>query len=183
VSPLGDILKRRQLILALILSSASLTVGFALTSSLLVIKILAFFIGLSTIAPQIIIALTRDHAHPSKSSFAYSIILSGYLSGILLGRLFSGVIAQWTSWHFVFYFAFATQYAIFVLCYFTIPDFPAKNSDLSYTMVLWTMLKYAVTEPAVVQIELVSMALGAAIANYSVTLTFLLGGAPYYYSE
>ena len=59
VSPLGDILKRRQLILALIFASASLTVGFALTSSLLVIQILAFFIGLSTIALQIIIALTR----------------------------------------------------------------------------------------------------------------------------
>ncbi|KAF8968912.1 major facilitator superfamily domain-containing protein [Flammula alnicola] len=167
ISPLGDLIRRRQMILLLILASASLTVGLAFTSSFLLFRILVFLTGLTTISTQIIIALARDHAPPSRSATVYSIILAGYLSGVLAARLIAGVIAQAVSWKFVFYFAFATQYAIL---------------NLTYTGILWTMFKYAATEPAVMQAELVSMALGVAVSNYSVTLTFLLGGPPYNYS-
>ncbi len=138
--------------------------------------------GMSTISPQIIITLARDHAHPSRKATFYSIILSGYLSGILAARLISGAIAQSISWRFVFYFSFASQYAIFVLLYFFLPDIPEKNKHLGYIEILWTMAKHGVTEPVVVQSELISMALGAAVSAYAATLTFLLGNPPYNFS-
>ena len=156
--------------------------GLALTHSFVIFRIIAFFMGMSTISPQIIITLARDHAHPSRKATFYSIILSGYLSGILAARLISGAIAQSVSWRFVFYFSFAMQYAILVLLYFFLPDIPEKNKHLGYLEILWTMAKHAVTEPVVVQSELISMALGIAVSAYAATLTFLLGNPPYSFS-
>jgi hypothetical protein len=47
---------------------------------------------------------------------------------------------------------------------------------------MFSMAKYAVTEPLVVQAALINIASSACYTAFWVTLTFLLGGAPYYYS-
>ncbi|KAF8553658.1 hypothetical protein OG21DRAFT_1485241 [Imleria badia] len=45
-----------------------------------------------------------------------------------------------------------------------------------------SIAKFMVKEPLVVQIVLISIAASACYTNFWVTLTFLLGGPPYYYS-
>jgi len=104
------------------------------------------------------------------------------LSGLLIARVLAGVIAQFASWRVVYYTAIGAQFSILILCYFIIPDSPAKNKNMTYWGILWTMMKYAVTEPLVVQIELMAIATSACFASYWVSLTFLLGGPPYNYS-
>ena len=56
--------------------------------------------------------------------------------------------------------------AIFALLYFTLPDFPTKNTGLTYFKILWTMAKFAVTEPILIQAVLVSFASMACFTNF-----------------
>jgi hypothetical protein len=88
--------------------------------------------------------------------------------------------------------AIGVQYLVLALCYLFVPDYPAKDLNLSlfgstnivaqYLSVLWSMAKYAVTEPVLVQSCIVMAANAACFTNFWVTLTFLLGDAPYNYS-
>ena len=74
------------------------------------------------------------------------------------------------------------QAAILFVLYLVLPDWPAKNMNMSYWKILWTMGKYAVTEPVLIQASIMQFLASACFNNFWVTLTFLLGGPPYNYS-
>ncbi|KAJ7659868.1 major facilitator superfamily domain-containing protein [Mycena rosella] len=182
ISPLGDLVRRRQLIILLALISASLTIGLAITPSLVVFEVLSFLIGVVSVTPQILIPLAADLAPPERRAAALSVVFSGLLFGILVARVIAGIIAQFTSWRVVYYFAIGVQYLVLVASYFVIPDYPAKNTEMTYWGILRTMARFAYTEPILIQACLVNLASCACFTNFWVTLTFLLGGPPYFYS-
>ncbi|KAJ7127480.1 major facilitator superfamily domain-containing protein [Mycena filopes] len=182
ISPLGDLVRRRQLIMILAIVSGSLTIGFAITTNLVVFETLSFLIGVVSVTPQILIPLAADLAPPERRATALSIVFSGLLFGVLIARVIAGMIAQFTSWRVVYYFAIGVQFFVLIASYFIIPDYPAKNTDMTYWGILRTMAKFAYTEPLLIQACLINLASCACFSNFWVTLTFLLGGPPYYYS-
>ncbi|PPR02514.1 hypothetical protein CVT26_011997 [Gymnopilus dilepis] len=182
ISPLGDLLRRRSLILAIVAVSTSLTIGLAVTNKLAVFEALTFLVGIVTVTPQILIPLAADLAPEKRRASAISVVLAGLLFGVLIARVLAGVIAQFTSYRVVYYFAIGVQALVLVGSYFILPDYPSKNTDLSYFKILWTMAKFAVTEPLLIQACLLNMGSSACFSNFWVTLTFLLGGPPYNYS-
>jgi MFS family permease len=82
ISPLGDLVKRRPLILLIVMLGALLTIGLAVTKSLIAFEALCFIIGFVTVTPQILIPLTADIAPPEKRAQCTSIVLSGYATFI-----------------------------------------------------------------------------------------------------
>ncbi|KAG2124591.1 major facilitator superfamily domain-containing protein [Suillus clintonianus] len=182
ITPLGDMLRRRQLILLLVMLSTSLTIGLAITNKLLAFEIISFLIGLTSVTPQIIMPLAADLAPPARRGSAISVVLSGFLLGILLARVLSGVVADFTSWRIVYCMSIGIQSIVLCGAYLLLPDYPVKNRDLSYLGIFRSMAKYIVAEPLVGQIMLTSWAASACYTNWWVTLTFLLGGPPYNYS-
>ncbi|KAK7001805.1 putative transporter YgaY [Favolaschia claudopus] len=182
ISPLGDLVRRRELILFLAILSGTLTIGLAITNSLVVFEILSFIIGAVSVTPQIMIPLAADLAPPERRASALSVVMSGLLFGILIARVIAGILAQFTSWRVVYYFAIGVQYLVLIAGYLLIPDYPAKNKNMSYLSILRTMAKFAYTEPILVQASLINLASCACFTNFWVTLTFLLGGPPYFYS-
>jgi len=182
ISPLGDLIRRRQLILCIVAISTSLTIGLAVTSSLVVFETLSFLVGVVTVTPQILIPLAADLAPEKRRASAISVVLSGLLFGILIARVMAGVIAQFTSWRVVYYFAIGVQILVLIGSYLMLPDYPSKNKDLTYWHILWSMGKLAITEPILIQASLINMASTACFSNFWVTLTFLLGGPPFHYS-
>ncbi|KAG1883910.1 major facilitator superfamily domain-containing protein [Suillus subluteus] len=182
IAPLGDMLRRRQLILLLVVFSTTLTIGLAITNNLLVFEIISFLIGLTSVSPQILMPLAADLAPPARRGSAISVVLSGYLLGILIARVLSGLVANFTSWRIVYCMSIGVQSIVLGGAYMLLPDYPVKNRDLSYLGIFRSMAKYIVTEPLVSQIMLTTWAASACYTNWWVTLTFLLGGPPYYYS-
>ncbi|KAF7982162.1 hypothetical protein HWV62_29925 [Athelia sp. TMB] len=182
ISPLGDLVRRRQLILLLVIVSTSLTIGLAVTTNLAVFEALSFLVGVVTVVPQILLPLAADLAPPERRASALSIVLSGLLLGILIARVLGGVIANFTSWRVIYYVSIGVQALVLFGAYLIIPDYPAKNDDLTYFNILASMAKLAVTEPKLIQAALINMASSACFTNFWVTLTFLLGGPPYHYS-
>ena len=71
----------------------------------------------------------------------------------------------------------------FIILYFTLPDFPPKQRNLKYHQILYSMGKYMLTEPLLVQTCLNGMLTFAVFASFWTTLTFLLGNEPYNYSR
>ena len=175
-------MRRRQLLLGIITLSTSLSIGLAVTNNLRVFEALSFLVGVSNVTPQILLPLAADLAPEKKRAAAISLVLSGLLFGILLARVLAGIIAEFSSWRVVYYFAVAVQACVLLGSYLILPDYPSKNKDLTYWNILWTMAKFSVTEPILVQACLINLASSACFANYWVTLTFLLGGPPYHYS-
>ncbi|KAF7357363.1 putative transporter YgaY [Mycena sanguinolenta] len=182
ISPMGDLVRRRQLILLLALLSGSLTIGLAITNNFVVFEILNFVIGVVSVTPQIMIPLAADLAPPERRASAISVVMSGLLFGILIARVIAGILAQFTSWRVVYYFAIGVQFLVPLAGYVVIPDYPAKNIDMTYWGILRTMAKFAYTEPILIQACLVNIGSCACFTNFWVTLTFLLGGPPYFYS-
>ncbi|KAJ6455478.1 major facilitator superfamily domain-containing protein [Mycena sanguinolenta] len=182
ISPMGDLVRRRQLILLLAVLSGSFTIGLAVTRNFVVFEVLNFVIGVISVTPQIMIPLAADLAPPERRASAISVVMSGLLFGILIARVIAGILAQFTSWRVVYYFAIGVQFLVPLAGYFVIPDYPAKNIDMTYWSILRTMAKFTYTEPILVQACLVNIGSCACFTNFWVTLTFLLGGPPYFYS-
>lgn len=162
--------------------STTLTIGLAVTNNLLVFEIISFLIGLTSITPQILLPLVADIAPPARRGSAISVVMSGLLLGILIARVLSGLVANFVSWRFVYCMSIGIQSVVMGGAYLLLPDYPVKNHDLSYLRMFHSMAKFVVTEPLVCQILITNWAAATCYTNWWVTLTFLLGGPPYYYS-
>lgn len=182
ISTLGDLVRRRGLLLVLIFMSASLTIGLSITNNLAAFEAICFIIGVVSVVPQILMPLAADLAPPERRASALSIVLAGLLFGVLIARVLAGIIAQFASWRVVYYMAIGVQFFVWGMVYLMIPDYPAKNAGATYWSILYSMAKFSVTEPQLIQAALINLASSACFTNFWVTLTFLLGGPPYNYS-
>ncbi|KAI0825557.1 MFS superfamily [Irpex lacteus] len=182
ISPLGDLVRRRPLILLLVAACSALTIGLPITSNVVTFEIISFFVGAASVVPQVLLPLAADLAPPHKRASAISVVFSGLLLGILFARVMAGVVANFVSWRIVYWIALGVQGSILVLLYLKLPDYPAKNRGMSYFRILYGMGKLAVTEPLLIQSSLINLASMACFTNFWVTLTFLLGGPIYNYN-
>ncbi|KAK7025547.1 hypothetical protein VNI00_015900 [Paramarasmius palmivorus] len=182
LSPLGDLVRRRQLILALVILSTSFTIGLAVTNKIEVFIALSFLVGVVTVTPQVLLPLAADLAPAEKRASAISVVFAGLLLGVLMARVIAGIIAQYVTWRVVYYLSIGLQTVVLVESYLLLPDYPAKNLNLTYWDILWSMAKYSVTEPILIQACLINIASSGLFSSFWVTLTFLLGGEPYHYS-
>jgi predicted MFS family arabinose efflux permease len=167
--------------LLLVFSSASLTIGLCLTKSLVAFQILSFFVGALSVVPQILIPLTADLVPAERRASAIAIVFAGLDSGILYARVIGGIIGYYAPVRTVYYAAVGVQVAVLVALYLLVPDYPAKNPDLTYFSILKTMGQFALTEPVLLQASLILLLSAACFSAFWVTLTFLLGGPPYFF--
>lgn len=127
--------------------------------------------------------LVGDLAPPHKRAAALSIVVSGLMLGILVARLLSGVVTQYTPWRTVYWLALALQYAIFVLLWLFMPDYPSTNpAGINYLKMLWSIPVMLTKHPVLVQACFISFFTSATFTSFWTTLTGLLSGPPYNYS-
>ncbi|KAF7312990.1 MFS superfamily [Mycena kentingensis (nom. inval.)] len=182
ITPLGDVVRRRQLILACLVASTALTVGLAVTHDFVAFEVLSFLVAFASVVTTILQPLVADMAPPHRRAMALSIVISGLLLGVLVARVLSGILGQFSSWRGAYLIGVGTQAAAILANYVMLPDYPSRNTSLSYPRILWTMAKFAVTEPALIQPCLINFCTSAAFTSFWVTLTFLLGGPLYNYN-
>lgn len=127
--------------------------------------------------------LVGDLAPAHRRASSLSVVVSGLALGLLIARVLSGIVANFTSWRNIYWIAFGAQYLTLVLLYFFLPDYPAKNKGLNYFKVLWGMAVMVVTEPLLTQACIIGFLLSAAFTSFWTTLTFLLASPPYEYSS
>lgn len=170
LSPLGDLVRRRPLILLLTFVCCALTIGLPITSNVVVFEVLSFFVGAASVVPQILMPLAADLAPPHRRASALSVVFSGLLFGILIARVMSGIIANFASWRIVYWVALGLQSCVLLLLYLKLPDYPAKNRGMTYWGILFSMAKFAVTEPLLIQANLINLASMACFTNFWVCI-------------
>lgn len=179
---MGDLVRRRQLLLLLGCVIGALSLGLALSPSRDVFGGLSFMMGVFTVVPQIMITLAADLAPPERRASAISIALSGLFLGILFARVVAGIIAEFASWRIIYWVSCGLQFGNTLVMWLLVPDYPPKNKGISYFGILYTMARYAATEPILIQCCLIGLLSSAVFVNFWVNLTFLLDGSPYNYS-
>ncbi|KAJ3989606.1 major facilitator superfamily domain-containing protein [Lentinula detonsa] len=89
ISPLGDLVRRRQLILLIVLLSTTLSIPLALTTSLTIFLTFSFLVGFVSVTPQVLLPLAADLAPAHKRASALSVVFPGLLFGVLIAQFTS----------------------------------------------------------------------------------------------
>lgn len=130
--------------------------------------------------------LIGDLAPPHRRAQALSLVVSGLVMGILIARLLSGIITEYTGWRTIYWISFALQYLILLGLYLSMPDYPATNESESvireYPKLLYSILRLFITTPLIIQVCLIGYFTSAIFTSFWTTLTFLLASPPYNFS-
>lgn len=133
--PLGDMVNRKKLIISkLVLLCAALWLcSFSSTFPILLITSLCVGI-LATSAQDIVLASTVI-SPPNQRGKSVGIVMTGLLSGILLSRVFSGIIGQFWGWAIIFQLAASIIMALIIYFWFSLPTMPSQNT-LTYKQIM-----------------------------------------------
>ncbi|CAI4217112.1 unnamed protein product [Parascedosporium putredinis] len=106
----------------------------------------------------LMLPLVGDFAPPHRKASSISIVVSGLMLGMLVARLLSGIVSNYTDWRNVYWFSFGAQHLLLVALYFFMPDYPSTNPNgLRYTRVLWSIVHMLFTQPLLVQACLIAL--------------------------
>lgn len=178
ILPLGDIKEKRSLIiLMLLLSAVSLTL-MSVSQNINMLFFSAFAIGLTNVAPHLIIAFAAQLSKPSERGKIIGTVMSGLLIGILFSRTFSGIVGSAFSWRLVYAIAVGLIILLTLLLWILFPFSPAK-SNIGYTNLLKSLWNLIKNEPVLRQASLSGAMMFAAFSAFWTTLIFLLESPAY----
>lgn len=137
IVPLGDIFDRYHLIqFMMILSIISLLLAFFAPNAI-VFAIATTLIGITSVAPQIIIPYAGYLAPVLQRGKVLGIVLSGLLTGILLSRSFSGLLGSIMPWQDIYLIAAGIDLIFLVIVNRFLPRDVRGHQDLKY----WSVIK------------------------------------------
>jgi predicted MFS family arabinose efflux permease len=100
--PLGDLLENRRLVTVTLLGTAAAAALSALAPSALPFLAAAFLIGVTSVAAQMLLPIAAHLAPDASRGRVVGNVMSGLLTGILLARPVSSLIADSFGWRAVF---------------------------------------------------------------------------------
>lgn len=177
--PLGDKMNKKKLILLLQCALVVLLTGIALSPSLPLLYICSVLLGLLGVAAQVILPMAAG-LDPANRGRNVGIVFTGVISGVLLARVFSGFIAQWFSWRFVYAMAAVMVTGVMLITRYRFPNVqPAFQG--SYASLIRSTA-YQLKRFALLQRTALLGALTFGMfCSFWTTLTFHLSNAPFHY--
>ncbi|QMT85313.1 MFS transporter [Companilactobacillus pabuli] len=146
IVPLGDIFDRYHLIqFMMVLSIISLIVAF-LAPNAAVFAVATTLIGITSVAPQIIIPYAGYLAPALQRGKVLGIVLSGLLTGILLSRSFSGLLGSIMPWQDIYLVAAVIDLIFLVIVHRFMPKDQRGHQDLNYLSVIKMLPKLFITQ-------------------------------------
>lgn len=179
IIPLGDMFRRKKIILIDFFFIILSLVVFALSKSLIVMLAASFCIGLTSVVPQIFVPIAAQLSRPEEKGRNVGIVMSGLLIGILGSRVFSGVVGEYLGWRNVFFIAAGLMIILAVLIAWMLPNMQPTFKG-TYGQLMRSVIRYARSIPSL-QLASLRGALGfASFSAFWTTLTFRLQEAPYF---
>ncbi|APZ42171.1 MFS transporter [Acidihalobacter ferrooxydans] len=180
--PLGDILNRRRLIVALMLSTAVALAAAALADSIGLFLAASLAIGTTSVVAMVLVPFAASLAADYKRGRVVGQIMSGLLMGILLGRTVSGLLADAAGWRAVFWFGAALMLVQAAIMWRLLPDV-RNHGRISYPALLISVLPLLREEPVLRRRIVYGATLFATFSALWTCLPFLLNEAPYHYGD
>jgi predicted MFS family arabinose efflux permease len=173
LAPLGDRHDRRQIIRikGVLLALTLLLCGFSSSFPLLLLSSLA--IGLAATVAQDIIPAAATLASDAKRGKTVGTVMTGLLAGILLSRVFSGVVAEYLGWRSVYLLAALGVLAITLAIGAVLPRLK-PNTTMSYPALLRSLGKLWADYPELRRAALTQGLLAVAFSAFWSTLAVML---------
>jgi predicted MFS family arabinose efflux permease len=182
LAPLGDVVARRPLISSLYLVAAALVGACALAPGFAVLAVLTYLVGVISASSQLVIPLAADLAPPEERGRVIARVMTGLLSGVLLSRTVSGLVAQAFGWRAVFVVA-AAALALMSLTLARVLPHEGPRPHVPYSRLVTGSLHLLATEPRLRQRAGYGMLAFASINMVWTVLTFHLSARPFGYSK
>ncbi|TPJ51720.1 MFS transporter [Mesorhizobium sp. B2-7-1] len=147
IVPLGDLFDRRKLVAAqAVLSALALVlVGFSPSAAVLLASLAA--VGVLAVVVQVLVAYAADLAAPAERGRAVGTVTSGVITGILLARFVSGLVADFAGWRSVYLVSAVLTLVMAAILFRVLPRHEAARSRTSYARLLGSVLRLFVEEP------------------------------------
>lgn len=180
ISPLGDSIPRKRVIgmLSILLVLSSL-LAFSATS-LIVLLVGVFLIGLSANITQQLIPFAASMVTPQQKGATLGTLMMGLTVGILLSRTLSGTVAEHFGWRAVFAMS-ALFAAIFGLLLYKALPHNSAHINLKYTQLLKSTFVLFKQHRSLQLFTLVGASWFAAFNALWATLAIHLSHSPYNY--
>lgn len=179
--PLGDKVNRKKLILLLCVLLVLTLFCITLTSSLTVLYILSFFVGLFSTPAQIILPMAATLGKDNRGKNV-GVVFSGILVGILGARVISGFITELFGWRYVFGISSGMVLVVTLLLKFYLSEVPSKFKG-SYLHLLKSTLALVSEYRVLRQAALLGAFTFGVFCSFWTTLTFHLSGPPLNYNS
>ena len=178
ITPLGDKIERKKLILTLMILSICGLIISAISKHLWMLILGTAMTGLFSTVAQVLIPFAATLSRPEHRGKIVGTLMSGMLLGILLGSFISSI----ADWHYVYWIASSIMTLVTLLLWLSLPIY--KNSvDINYFQLLLSIGSLYKQE-AVLRIRSLLAIISFALFSLLWTpLAFLLSDAPYHYSD
>jgi predicted MFS family arabinose efflux permease len=180
--PLGDLVERRRLVVALFGATAVALALAALAPTLALLIGASFLIGLTTVIAQILIPLATELAAPEEQGRTIGAILSGVLIGILLARTVSGYVAKFFGWRAMYAGAAVVALLAGAAMRLLLPRVE-PSARTRYRDLIRSLARIARGSPKLRQVSLTAALLFASFSAFWTTLVFRLETPPYHYGS
>ena len=182
ITPLGDKIERKKLILTLMILSICGLIISAISKNLWILVLGTAMTGLFSTVAQVLIPFAATLSRPEHRGKIVGTLMSGMLLGILLGRTFAGFVSSITDWHYVYWIASSIMTLVTLLLWLSLPTYK-NNIDINYFQLLLSIGSLYKQE-AVLRIRSLLAIISFALFSLLWTpLAFLLSDAPYHYSD
>ena len=180
--PLGDLLERRRLVVALSLVTALGLAGAAVAPSLGLLYVAAVVIGATSVVGQILVAFSASLASDNERGRVVGTVMSGLFIGILLARTAAGFLGAALGWRAVYYVAGGVALVLAAVLRRALPPY-REDVNLSYPGVLASVVTIFREQPVLRRRALYGSLAFAAFSVLWTSLAFLLAAPPYGYGS
>ena len=179
IIPLGDKINKKNLILTLLSGLIVTLLLMTVASSIQQVWILSILIGLLSVSVQVILPMAAS-LNPASRGKTVGTIFTGILIGILAARVFSGFIAEWLNWRYVYGFSAILISVITLMLKTTLPA--VENEFKGHYFQLLQSVIYQIKRfPLLRDASLVGALLFGVFCSFWTVLTFHLSGPPFFY--
>ena len=167
LTPLGEILERKRLILVMLLLATLGLIISAFAQNMVMLLAGTAIAGLFSVVAQVLIPFASILAKPQERGRVIGILMSGLLIGILLARVFAGGISTLSNWRMVYTIAAIFMLTVTVLLAYNLPKSPAQVK-IPYPQLILSIVSLFKKYPL---LRLRSMIGGLIFANFAILWT------------
>lgn len=180
IVPLGDLLRRRQLIIAQLTVSliALLVVSLARNATALLFGVTAM--GALAVVAQTLLAYAAALASPEHRGRIVGSVTTGIIIGILLARTMAGLMSDHFGWRSIYIASAIATLGVVLLLFRIVPHEPRRQSGLTYSRLIWSMFTLFRDETILRTRAVLALLIFSAITVLLTPIVLSLTGPPYF---
>lgn len=181
ITPYGDKMNRKKLILLMLFVLVLALFGMALIHNLYgiyLMSLMSLIIGAMGAAAQVVMPMAATLATENKGKIV-GMVFTGLLSGILLARVVSGYSARLWGWQSIYMISAFVIMVMMVLVYFTLPNVGTQFSGTYGELLKSTIAQYK-RFPKLRRLSIIGALVFGVFCSFWTTITFHLTGEPFF---